>query len=165
MKKRILAILMAVLMAALCCSVGFADDDEKVVDRGPITRKVQGTYSGHDYCLDATASSSSQIKSTGTYGVNANLRLRFVPTITYPTDNGTVSITASSNSVAYGTVYTTSLTKSYTPSQAAAYMYVYYPDGSFGPLSYILPSNAYYTSCVYKLEVNSTIVATITVNY
>ena len=158
MSKRLLAVFMAVLTAALCCSVGLADEAEMVGERGPITRYIDGTYNGYDFSLDATASSSSLIKATGTYGISASLLLKFMPTIAYTNTLGyTVTFTAAENTINYGPYSNTSITKSYSVSQAAGYMYVWYPDGvTYGPLSNILPNNAHFYSCLYKLVINST---------
>lgn len=157
MKKRIPAIFMAALMTALCCSAGLADNAEKDGDRGPITRYITGTYGGYSFLLDATASSCTLIKATGTYGTNANMKLKFDPTFGYYANNGSfVTLMGyNHNYIEYGTFYTNTLTKSYTVSQA----------GSELDLSGVLNSSFIFKSCVYKLNIGYTDVVPLNVTY
>ena len=157
MIKRFLAVIMSILMVSLCCSVGLADNDEKTGDKGPITKFITGTYNGYSFMLDARNSSSSLIKATGTYGTTASLTLKFDPVFGYYSDLGYLITYDHScqQEIVYGPSSTTSITKSYTVSQAVTASNAYLVNSSMSS----------FVSCLYKLKIGSSYETPLNVTY
>ena len=151
--KKTLAMVMAILTLVLSCTVVFAEDNsEREHTRGPLFRT--GTYNGYTYTLDISAGSSTLISATGTYGTTANLKLRFMMRFG-KYDNDGNPIFTDEYTINYGTASTTSLSKSYTVSQAMNTLNT--PSGAIG--FYL------FGKCTYKLLVDYVIVTSTSYTY
>ena len=156
MTKRLLAVLMAVLTAALCCSVGLADDAEKGgLDRGLIADYVFIPYGDANCLFDMRDSSSSLLWAKAVHGgTSKKLRFHFRigemanGELVVCNSNSYITITTTNN-------YTAEYAKSYTVAQVKA---------KTGIVD-IPADGGFFIDCDYKLYLDNNIVGTISRTY
>lgn len=124
---------------------------------------ITGTYAGRAWSLSALGSSSTLIRSTGTYAVNEYMKLKFQATFEFTlVGGGTVHYTSRPSDLDWGNFFTNSLTKSYTVAKAATLCYSEEEGRYFNEF---LPSGTRFSKCKYTLRLDSNTVGTMTLDF